>query len=160
MLFQPEFLEKAPLEFITSKKNRKFAEDLQSNGMKEEKIRDILIDFFSFKVILREIDSKADNPEWVEVRAWRETVSRKYDKAIRSLEPLLIDNSIPAGTREVIKKDIKTLEDRRDILTFAMATKPTLNPAPVSIQQMLIFQSCALYEYLKLFNISFSFGYA
>jgi len=153
VLLQPDFFEKDPLEFIKSKKNLNFAKLLQNNGMDEKKIRDILMDFYSFKVMLSEIDSKAGNPEWVEVRSWRKTIGKQYDKAIRSIEKLIDDETVPLSTREtVIKKDIQTLRKKRDFLTYAFL-KPALKNAPVSIHQMVNFQSRALYEYLKKFNI-------
>jgi len=152
MLTQPKHLFDNPLDLIISPKNQQLVKHLMSNGMKPEKITEILISFYSYKVVLREIIDHATNPEWVETRKWQEMVSKQYEKAIRSLKKLIVDDSIPFSTRDtIIKKDIEQLQKRRDFLTFSFAKNPSLSPSPVSTQQMLNMQARALYEYMHGF---------
>lgn len=149
---QPDFPQD-PLDLIISEKNKRLAEELLLNGMELEKINGILRQFFSFKVVLREIYNHANNPEWLETLAWVRIVDKQYKKAIRSLEILLSDESIPSGTRKtIIKKDIEKLKDNRDFLTYTTMTKPLMTPVPTSINQMIVFQAFALFKYLKKFK--------
>ncbi len=150
MLLQPDFT-RNPLDFINSKKNQQFREKLLRGGMNPDEITKILQRFYSYKVVLREQIARANNPEWLEARAWHKTLGKQYDKAVRSIEALLRDKSIPSTTREtIIEEDVKLLKDRRDFLTFNI--KPGLKPMPCSSQQMIVFQSFALFRYLKQFK--------
>ncbi|MBW2647502.1 MAG: cytochrome P450 [Deltaproteobacteria bacterium] len=153
MLTQPDHLFDNPLDLIISEKNKKLAKYFMSEGMRQEKITQILIDFFSHEIVLRDIFNHANNPEWVETRKWHKVVGKQYEKAIKSLEKLVIDNSIPTQTREtIITKDIERLKKQRDFLTLNFHNNISLAPVPASCQQMLNMQARALYEYMRRFN--------
>jgi hypothetical protein len=153
MFYELSLLFENPLKQLTTKENQKFVEILLSKGAQPEKVSEILKKFFDFTVILRHLDKNATNSEWVKFRSWQKKIDNQYNKAIQSLEKLISDNSIPLTIKEKsIKKDIQILKNRKDYLTSHALTIPTIEPSPVSIQQMLIFQSKALFEYLKQFN--------
>lgn len=129
-----------------------FAKLLQDNGADVGKVDSILIEFYSFRVVMNSISKHARNPEWVAYKKWIETFGKKYKKAIKSLE-ILLNDSIPASTREtIIKKDLEMLKNHQEFVESIINLKITMKPKPTSIQQMLIFQSYALYEYLKKFK--------
>ncbi len=148
MLLQPDF-EKDPLSFIKSSKNRHLSRSLLSNGMRPEKIREIIQGFYSYRMVMKSLYLQASNPEWLEVRAWASRFIKNYEKAIGSLEVLLIDDSIPAGTRDLIQKDILTLRNKKEFIAFTISPQPVMKPIPVSCRQMLAFQSFALFMYLR-----------
>lgn len=153
MFYELSLLFENPLEQLTTKENQKFAEILLSKGAAPEKVSEILKKFFDFTVILRHLDKNATNSEWVKFRSWQKKIDNQYNKAIQSLEKLISDNSIPLTIKEKsIKKDIQILKNRKDYLTSHALTTPTIEPSPISIQQMLIFQSKAIFKYLKQFN--------
>lgn len=152
MLTQPDFTTN-PADLIKSDSNKRFLETLLSRGMRPEKITEILIRFFSYKVVLRDLFNHVNNPEWVEERKWHKTVEKQYNAAIKKMEALLIDQSIPLKKREtIIKKDVEQLKQRRDFLTFAAIRTPSLSPNPASYKQMLHIQARALYEYMNDFD--------
>jgi hypothetical protein len=152
MLLQPDFPEN-PFSLITTKKNRQFAKHLQENGADVAKVDEILKRFYSVNMVRKALYSGAKNPEWLETLAWVRKVNKQYQKAIAALEVLLNDDSIPFGTREtIIKKDIGKLKVFQDFLTMSYAPKPLMKPEPESINQMIVFQSFAVFTYLKKFK--------
>jgi|WetSurMetagenome_2_1015567.scaffolds.fasta_scaffold321689_2 hypothetical protein len=152
MILQPDYPEN-PFSLIISTKNKKMAKLLQGNGADAAKVDKILRKFHDWKMVFREIDSNANNPEWLEVKAWRGIVRKQYEKAIRSLEILMKDDSIPVKTREtIIEKDIDALKKRKDFLTSDFMTRATIKPTPESLHQMIVFQSYALFEYIRKYK--------
>lgn len=152
MLYEKYFTQNH-FTLMTTESNKQLAKILLSNGASLEKINKILICFFSDDVMTRECFKHAKNPEAVEMRLWRNAIDKQYDKAIRGLEVLLRNDLIPAPTKEtIIKKDIEKLKNTHKFLTMSSLLKPSIKPNPASIQQMIIFQSWALYKYLKNFK--------
>lgn len=152
MLYKKDFTQNH-FTLMTTESNQKLAKTLLSNGASLKIVNKILIRFFSESVMLREIFKHAENPEAVEMRLWRKVIDKQYDKAIRELEVLLSNDLIPAPTREtIILKDIEKLKNTHKFLTMSSLLEPSIKPNPASIQQMIIFQSWALYKYLKNFK--------
>jgi len=150
--FQPDFPQN-PFSLINSKKNRKFAERLQANGADATKLDAILKRFHDSNLVRGVIYKNAKNPEWLETLTWYKKINKQYQKAISALETLLNDDSIPSETREtIIKKDVEKLKVFQDYLTFVFIPKPLLKPEPKSINQMIVFQSFAVFTYLKKFK--------
>ena len=152
MLYKKDFTQNH-FTLMTTESNQKLAKTLLSYGASLKIVNTILIRFFSESVMLREIFKHAENPEAVEMRLWRKVIDKQYDKAIRELEVLLSNDLIPAPTREtIILKDIEKLKNTHKFLTMSSLLEPSIKPNPASIQQMIIFQSWALYKYLKNFK--------
>lgn len=152
MLLQPDFPEN-PFSLITTKKNQQFAKHLQESGADVAKVDEILKRFYSVNMARKAIYSGVKNPEWLETLAWVRKVNKQYEKAIAALEVLLNDDSIPSGTREtIIKKDIEKLKVFQDFLAMSYAPKPLMKPEPESINQMIVFQTFAVFRYLKKFK--------
>ncbi len=152
MLYKKDFTQNH-FTLMTTESNQKLAKTLLSNGASLKIVNKILIRFFSESVMLREIFKHAENPEAVEMRLWRKVIDKQYDKAIRELEVLLSNDLIPAPTKEtIIQKDIEKLQNTHKFLTMSSLLKPSIKPNPASLQQMIIFQSWALYKYLKNFK--------
>ena len=152
MLYETYFTQNH-FDLMTTESNRQLAKILLSNGASLEKVNKILMCFFSDSVMLREIFKHANNPEATEMRLWRKAIDKQYDKAIRELEVLLSNDLIPAPTKEtIIQKDIEKLQNTHKFLTMSSLLKTSIKPNPASLQQMIIFQSWALYKYLKNFK--------
>lgn len=152
MLTQPEFPEN-PFDLITTERNRTFSTILISNGAEPNKISSILTSFFSHNLMMRDIYERASNIEWINTKSWMNNVARQYDKAIKCLEKLLADDLMPSVTKEtIIQRDINKLKDVKNFLARPLMLKPLIKPEPASVNQMIVFQSLALYEYLKQFK--------
>lgn len=152
MLTQPEFPDN-PFSLITSNKNQLFAKLLLNNGADVGKVYSLLIDYFSFKVVLNEIHKAANNPEWLTFKKGVKDFNKNYKKAIKCLEELLHNDSIPATTRNtIIEKDISILKSHVDFIEQNIHLKISIKPEPKSCHQMIGFQSFALYKYLGNFK--------
>jgi len=155
---------KNPLTVITSEKNRYFAKKLLAQGMKQEKIREILLLFVSYKVPLIEIMKKATNHEWTEYNAYITTVHKHYDNAIKNLNKILgiikpfshsdiVVSSVENSTREEVKRDIDYLKKQQaKFVLFKNLLNPLIIPKPDSIHQMIEFQGLALFKYIVPFD--------
>jgi len=152
MLLQPDFPQN-PFTLITSKKNQQFAECLQDHGADNAKLATILKKFYSFNAVLGALFKTAKNPEWANTLDWVRSIDKQYKKAIVSLEILFKDDSIPSDTREtIIKKDVKKLKATHNFFIRSFMPKPLMKPAPQSANQMLVFQSFAVFQYLKQYK--------
>jgi transcription initiation factor IIE alpha subunit len=87
-LFPLDFLQN-PIDLITTKENKGLAKKLSQQGMKAEKVKDILNKFYDPEVIILELAKKATNPEWKEHIAYMKTVHTQYGNAIKNFQKIL-----------------------------------------------------------------------
>ncbi len=165
MKIQPDIdLTLNPLSLITTRKNLHLLKIFLSEGLNPGKVRDILMDYSSVKVVLQDMMRKATNPEWTEHKAYMKKTHSLYGSAIKNLEKILSiekpfspsdimpNNSTEKQIKENVLKDIATLKKRQDsLLDFKdhPALTPTIKPRPATTHQMIGFQSYALYRYLR-----------
>jgi len=138
---------------FTTEKNKALAEDFLSKGLHPAAVNYFLRFFYDENIILQSVLTHAKNPEWIEARSWREASVKQYFKAMGSLKKLLSNNLIPAEEIKEIKKDINKLEFRKNwFLDCIKGPKLKFKSKRTSIQKMIIFQSKALFIYLKEFS--------
>ncbi len=134
------------LRQIVSAKNRKFVKELQGEGMKEERIDQILLTDYRQSIYSFPIFSKAKLLEC-------KTNCRILSYSMRNINKLLNDENILDAIKEPLLKELNRLRDLYDDQEWIArldSVKKYRGPGnPKTWKQMVGFQIRSLYEYLK-----------